>query len=309
MNFRTEVKSPQYPFKFQYKDPAIAIGSCFTENIGGKLRNQGFNILLNPYGIIYNPFSVFDGIDLILQKREFQKEDLFQMGGLWHSWKHHGSYSSASMEQTLTSINRDIEKSHDQLLNSKFLFITLGTAWVYEHHSVGIVANCHKVPNKEFTKRLLSVDEIKNIGKEMLDKLSSKVPDMHVLFSISPVRHWKDGAQENALSKAVLRTAIHELYDQDHFHHYFPAYEMLVDDLRDYRFYAKDMLHPSETAIDYVWEKFAAALFDENTRAMLKDLEKLNKLKSHRGIHSETDSEMITEKEIELQRKYKHLLT
>ncbi|MBP1630475.1 MAG: hypothetical protein H6Q15_1368 [Bacteroidetes bacterium] len=293
MVFRTEINPIKSLQTILHKDKISLIGSCFTENIGSKLSENGFNIDINPFGIIYNPISISECIRKVANKDFLNSSDLIKVEGFWKSYSHHGDFRSENQNTCLQIINQRIESSHPILNNSKYLIITLGTAWIYTHiESQRIMGNCHKIPSNCFEKKLLNINEIvEELGQSIklfLD--NSNLENKKVIITISPIRHWKDGYRENQISKSVLHLATQELCLQDNRIEYFPSYEIVMDDLRDYRFYESDMLHPSTLAIDYIWGKFVNTFFNINTIELCKRFEHLNKMKNHRPFNPNTDS-------------------
>ncbi len=289
-DFRTTVDVSPYPFSLGYSSPTVLCGSCFTENIGSLLVERKFPVLVNPFGVVYNPISVKLVIESILNARPFEESDLKFRNGLWYSYLHHTSYSSPDKETCLESINTDLLKASNFAKGMEYLLVTFGTARVYyQKENNQPVANCHKIPTKEFDNRLLSVDEILNSWSALTDDLLMRIPGLKILFTISPVRHWKDGAVGNQLSKSILNVAVHELikqYPNNAF--YFPAYEILMDDLRDYRFYADDMLHPSKVAVDFIWEKFKSSLISTEAIPMMGEIERVIAAVNHRPFNPNT---------------------
>jgi hypothetical protein len=293
--FRTEVDVQPFPFSIGYTSPIVFCGSCFTENIGGFMVERKLPVLVNPFGVVYNPISIKLVIDRIAQATPFKESDLSFRNGLWYSFLHHSTFSSPSKEKCLEIINSEQFKAYEFIKNSKHLLVTFGTARVYYLKATNEpVANCHKVPAKEFENRLLSVDEIVLSWSRLFDNLLIKTPDIKVIFTISPVRHWKDGAIGNQQSKSILNVAVHELvakFPNNAF--YFPSYEILMDDLRDYRYYADDMLHPSRVAVDYIWEKFKGALIDSKSALLIGEIEKIIAAVNHRPFNPNTPEHKV----------------
>lgn len=287
---RTVVDIPEFENKITYSSRLLFLGSCFSEEIGKKLEQYLFDIDLNPFGIIYNPASVAQSLEILLEKREFKPEDVFQRGQVWLSFYHHSRFSSTSREELLEMINRRIAQSHAQLRKSNFLFITFGTAWVYVlNETGGIVSNCHKLPQKLFTRRMLSVEEIVDMYTSLLPRLWEINPGLEVVFTISPVRHWKDGAVGNQYSKSTLIIAVQQLVEKYPLVKYFPSYEIVMDELRDYRFYADDMLHIGSQGVEYIWLRFRQVFFDETTEQALAEVDKVLKAMQHRPQNKDTD--------------------
>ncbi|NSW93604.1 MAG: GSCFA domain-containing protein [Bacteroidales bacterium] len=282
MEFRTVVKIDPSPAKISYKSRVMFIGSCFASSIGMKLEAGRIPVLINPAGTVYNPVSVSNTLDIILNKRIFSIDNLYNYEGTYLSFLHYTDFSSADPEKVIEKINCSSEKAHGFLKSADFLFITLGTARIYTFRETGeVVSNCHKLPASRFERSMLKVAEVVDVLRKKLDLLHAGFPDLKVVFTVSPVRHWKDGAHENQISKAVLHLATEELLSHPAVLGYFPAYEMLMDDLRDYRFYETDMLHPSSEAIDYIWESFANCYFDNNTFELWKEVERITRACSH----------------------------
>jgi hypothetical protein len=289
--FRTEVKPHNFPFAIEHTSQLVMLGSCFAENIGTRLQQSKFKTEVNPFGILFNPFSIMNALERMLNHRLYTLEDLQKTDGRFVSLDHHGRFNSEDQNETLEAINDSLTKGCKALLSADVIFITLGSAWVYEHISTGhIVANCHKIPNKEFKKRLLTFQEIHLILRHIPQFLASEKVKAKIIFTISPVRHWKDGAIENQRSKALLTAATHEVVEEYESCHYFPSYEILMDDLRDYRFYGADMLHPTEQAIDYIWQRFQSAFFSESTQDICTAVKAVVQAASHRPIDPESNS-------------------
>lgn len=283
----TPVGVPPFPWKTDYSASHLFVGSCFTENIGIRLEELKFNTLINPYGILYNPLSIAAALEGLIEATPFQSGDLFLHGGLWHSFSHHGRYSGVDRDETLSTINSNLEAGSLFLKKADFLLLTLGTAWVYELKSTGkVVANCHKVPANEFRRYRLTVGDTVLQLRETLEKLWDFNPGIKVILTVSPVRHMKDGAAGNQLSKAVLLLAADTLVSGFGTGRcgYFPSYEIMMDELRDYRFYADDLLHPSPLAIDCIWEKFRDAFFPEEVAVVSREIAMIRKSVNHRPL-------------------------
>jgi hypothetical protein len=274
-----------------YSKSMMLFGSCFSENIGQKLLDLKFDVDMNPFGILYNPESIANSLRILLEKRVFTEGDLFQDQGLWNSFCHHSRFSDVDLEVALKKINSRISSSHEFLKKADFLVITFGTSWVYELRETGqIVSNCHKIPADEFKRFRLEVSHITNVSRELLEQIRRFNPDLKVIFTVSPIRHWKDGAVENQLSKATLLLAIDQLLkgfeNQDCA--YFPSYELMMDELRDYRFYAEDMLHISPVAVDYIFERFSKVLITKESQYISKKVVNVLKAFEHRPVNPNT---------------------
>jgi len=287
--FRTVLPLEQVNFEINYQSPILCIGSCFTENIGNLLGKSKFPTLLNPFGILYNPISIKNSLATLLSDKKYSAEDLFLHQDLWRSFDHHGAFSHIDKEQALENINTNLAETKIFLKQTKRLILTFGTANVFIKKSTGqVVANCHKLPNGDFEKRRLAVAEITEALLPILQQLKAQNPDLEIIFTVSPVRHIKDGLLENQRSKATLLLAIETINQTLPFTHYFPAYELVLDDLRDYRFFAKDMIHPNDVAIDYIWKYFQQTYFSSATITILKQVRKIVQASQHRPLHIET---------------------
>lgn len=280
MELYTTIKIPKPPFRFSWQERILLLGSCFAENIGAKLAENKFNVDINPFGTLYNPASIAAALRMLLHPERFTANDLFRHEGVYHSFTHHSRFSSTSETECLEKINDRLFASAQEIRKTGYMVITLGTAYVYRLKSSGqVVANCHKLPEKMFDRSMLSVAEIVSEWKELLLSLWEQCPDLKILFTVSPIRHWKDGAHGNQLSKATLLLAADTLqtaYPERIA--YFPAYEIMMDELRDYRFYATDMLHPSELAVDYIWQRLQKISYPMKRKAFLKNGQRSKRL-------------------------------
>ncbi len=287
--FSTRINIPESFVKINYSHKVLTLGSCFAENIGNKLQNAYFLSFINPFGVLYNPMSIGLGIRYLLSDKEFTENDLFQSGSLWNSFAHSSAFSATTPDETLQKINSRLLASRYFLSETNVMMITFGTAWIFENKETdSIVANCHKLPANQFNRRRLTVDEIVAEFTEIIDLLRRQNPGLQFIFTVSPIRHWKDGAHENTVSKSTLHLAVDALGKAFENVEYFPAYEIMMDELRDYRFYATDMLHPSEQAVDYIWQRFAETYFSGETLELRKELEQLRNDLNHRPLHPDT---------------------
>lgn len=295
MKFSIPVVIPSAKKLIDYKDSLLILGSCFAENIGEKLTSNKFNTVVNPFGIIYNPISIANSLTHILNKSNFKEDDLLFFNDKWLSLQHHGSYSNSNKTECLQTINQSISSSNKQLKQANYLFVTFGSAWVYEHEKHGLVANCHKIPAKHFTKRLLKVEEIVAAYASLIKNVKSSNSDIKIVFTVSPVRHAKDGLWENNLSKAVLHLSIKEITENFDNCIYFPAYEIVMDELRDYRFFKDDLVHPTDLAVNYVWEKFSMSYFSKETIALMGNIQKIKQAATHKpfDFNSEKHQQFI----------------
>jgi hypothetical protein len=285
MNFRTTFTIDPSDDRIDYNTPVMFIGSCFATEIGNKMREGRMKTLINPTGVVYNPVSAGNTIDIILKKKNFGLKDLHSFNGMNFSFSHYTDFSSEDPSRVLNKINLSTETAADFLKQARFLFITFGTSRIFRFNETGeTVSNCHKIPASKFTREILSVDQIVSAWNEILDRLYSFNPGIRVIFTISPVRHWKDGAHGNQISKSILFLAVEQLLGHRVVSGYFPAYELIMDDLRDYRFYAADMLHLSQAAVSYVWKSFTDCYFDTATTGLWKEAEEINKAMNHRFL-------------------------
>jgi len=289
----TQVKIDDTGWCISYKDKLMIVGSCFSENIGERFQQLKFQVDLNPFGIVYNPLSVAKSLRRLLVEKPYTKEDLFEHQGIWGSFDHHSRFSATSAEETLEKINTRLERSRIFLKDTAYLFITLGTAWIYELKATGmIVSNCHKFPESDFRRFRLTAGEIVDVYRDLLPALWAFNPNLNIVFTVSPVRHSKDGATGNQLSKSVLLLAVDRLitgFGNEHCA-YFPAYEIMMDELRDYRFYATDLLHPNQVAIDHIWDKFSRSMIAEDSLLLSKSIMKIVKAKEHRPFNPDVDA-------------------
>ena len=287
--FRTLVLPQKLPFAINYQSPLFFIGSCFSNHIAERLQTHFFKTYSNPFGVLYNPISIKNSLEILMRKKEFTANDLFFDKEQYHSFWHHSSFSSDTEKESLQKINIEIKKASLFLKQTDVLFITFGTAFVYEHiQSQQIVSNCHKISAKEFNRYRLDIDDILTAYFDLIPQLQAFNPQLKIVFTVSPVRHWKDGAHENQLSKSILHLAIDKLQKKYDSLYYFPSYELLIDDLRDYRFYADDMLHINNQAIDYVYQHFSDVFYNQETKQIEKRLIALNKAKQHRVFNKNT---------------------
>jgi hypothetical protein len=292
MELYTKVAIPKAPFCFSYSDRSLLLGSCFAENMGGRLNENRFETNLNPFGILYNPASIASAVRALIRPERYAEDDLFEHEGVYHSFDHHSRFSSPSREEALENINTRLRESANGLTQATRMVVTFGSAHVYVLKSDGrVVANCHKLPDGFFARRMLSVDEIAEEWTALLHSLWEHNPEIRVLLTVSPVRHRKDGAHGNQLSKAVLLLAadrLCRLFPEQV--SYFPAYEIMMDELRDYRFYAEDMLHPSPQAVDYIWERFAESYLSNEAKLILKEWSEIRKALDHKPFHPESEA-------------------
>ncbi|MBO7636866.1 MAG: GSCFA domain-containing protein [Paludibacteraceae bacterium] len=308
-SFRTIIPI-QKELDINHSNKVMMFGSCFTENIGQKLIDHKFSVSCNPLGILFNPISILQAINRIVDNKKVTEQELFEHEGVWNSFSFHSQFAQLSVSEYLANINPIIDASHQFIKSCDFLFITLGTAWIYEDTETNeIVANCHKVASTRFNRRRVSTTECCDAILSAIEKIHKVNEHVNFIFTVSPIRHWKDGAHGNQLSKATLLLAIDKICDMYSNCSYFPSYEILMDELRDYRFYADDMLHPSEFALKYIWERFSDCYFSEETKAINKEVESLNQALHHRPFNPESHSyktfqEQTQTRIAELEKKY-----
>lgn len=313
MKFRTEVEIPISEKKIQISDVIFSIGSCFATEISQKLHDGQLQTLNNPYGTLFNPWAINNCIKDIYNKKTYTEKDLEFYQDYYLSLNHHTSFNSHNSEKILAKINQKISETWNFLKRSNWVIITYGTAFVYEYLPKNIlVANCHKIPQKLFKKRFLTDDELISSIREtcnILEKICP--PDTHILFSLSPVRHSRDGFTENNLSKAKLLCAIHQIINSSSKYRYLPIYEVVMDELRDYRFYKEDMIHPTEQTVRYIFEKFGQSYFSEETKDFISENNKILQSLQHRPSDENSPQYLnfikkINDKITQQQNKVKH---
>ncbi|MFM7813847.1 MAG: GSCFA domain-containing protein [Flavobacteriales bacterium] len=281
--YRTVCPLPKFDFSVHYDDYLVFAGSCFAENISTQFNRYFWNAAVNSHGIIFHPMPLADAIEEASRGKTYYASDLFLESGQWCSWSHHGRFRRPDPEQALQEINHSIEYHHGFMKKANVLFVTFGTAWGYYIPDDRVVANCHRAPSSTFNKYLTTHTEIVERWSHLLGLLDFISPELKVIFSVSPVRHLKDGMHENQLSKSHLLLAIQTLVESfPHQCFYFPTYEIFMDDLRDYRYYASDMLHPSAQGIEHVWNIVRQTLIDEESNAIMNDIHGLVLQLEHR---------------------------
>lgn len=292
ISFRSTFNISPNPQPIRYDQRILALGSCFVEHIGGRLADLGYALASNPFGLTYNPSSLAQGLLALCEDRPWGMEQLIEHEGYWHSLAHHGSFSASTAEDCLAGIRASFAQHRAHLLQTDVLILTLGTAWVYRHREREMVVNnCHRLPSSAFERYRLEVEEIISLLSQALDAFWHLRPKGRCIISLSPVRHLKDGVVENQLSKASLLLAIHRLVA--HYGtklRYFPAYELLLDDLRDYRFYGEDLVHPNNLAVQYIWEHFEQSELAPEEAALRKAWQQLRQAQNHRPLHPQSPS-------------------
>ena len=291
MNFRTQVELPERETEIRHSERIMLFGSCFAENIGNLLKENRFRCDVNPFGVLYNPFSIANALNQILEGKEYREEDLLFSGGLWHSWMHHSDFSAPSQEEALALVNSRLAKAKENLAKADWLVMTWGTAYVYIHQEMQkVVGNCHKQPDKTFRRLMLNAEAFVEECRDVLKKCREVNPNLKVLFTVSPIRHAKDGMHGNQLSKATLLLAIDEICRACPNCFYFPSYEIVMDELRDYRFYADDMIHLSSKAVEYIWECFSRCYFSKETQAIMKEWAEVKRALDHKPFRPNSDA-------------------
>ena len=294
MNFMLDVQISEPEIKINYNDPILLTGSCFTEHIGNYLKDLKFNILQNPNGILFDPQSVATSIVSYIQDKKYNDADIFYLNELWQSWQHHSIFSNADKDRCLQKINQSQTEAHSFLSGAKWLSITLGSAFLYRLSENKIpVANCHRAPAQMFTKYLMTIEEINSVMDNCIHQLFKFNPHLRIILTVSPVRHIRDGVIENNRSKARLIEAVHHLANKFERIYYFPAYELVIDVLRDYRFYDTDMVHPNYAATEFVLEKFVNHFIDEPSQLLIQEIKKIVTAKKHKPFHPGTNIHRI----------------
>ena len=283
------LKKEQYN-PISYDSKILLLGSCFSENIGDKLAYYKFQSNQNPFGILFHPKAIETLITNAINEKEYTDKDIFFLNERWHCFDAHSSLSFPNKEELLNTLNQQIKSTNKQLHEATHIIITLGTSWIYRFiESDTVVANCHKVPQKKFLKEILSVQEITASLENVLSLIKSINKKITITFTVSPVRHLKDGFIENQQSKSHLLTAIHQVIEVRNRIHYFPSYEIVMDELRDYRFYEEDMIHPNKTAINYIWEKFVDSWILEKSLKTMKEIETIQKGINHKPFNPQSE--------------------
>jgi hypothetical protein len=288
LKFKLTLPAKRSEHPISYRDGVFLIGSCFSENIGAKLNTHLFKVFENPHGILFNPVSVAQSLSDCIHHKQYTEADLFQLNEVWNSWHHHSRFSGITPNDALEKINHSITCAHAFLKTANHIIITLGSAWLYQLNSQSpysagqIVANNHKAPSSWFDKKLMKSEALVLLLNKMVQGLLQFNPHLQIIFTISPVRHLREGLVENNRSKAVLIQAVHEIIDSTENVAYFPSYEYVIDDLRDYRFYAEDLVHPNYAASNYVWEKLIETYFNEETQAIMKQVAELQLAMQHK---------------------------
>jgi lysophospholipase L1-like esterase len=294
MQFRTQIPLSKTNNPIDYNSKVISFGSCFAENMAEKFDYFKFQNTTNPFGIIFNPVSIEKIISRVVKQELYTEKDVFFSNERWHSYEVHSDLSNSDREELLETLNKAISETFKHLKEASHIIITYGTSWVYRNiESDEIVANCHKVPQKQFLKELLPVEVIQKSIQNTINLIQTLNPDVNFIFTVSPVRHIKDGFAENQLSKSHLFAGLHQVLKTHNSEfiiaNYFPSYEIMMDELRDYRFYTEDMLHPNQIAIDYIWKLFGENYISENSIATMQEVDEIQKSLRHRSFNPESE--------------------
>jgi hypothetical protein len=300
MNFMVNIDLRKPPRQINYEDKILLIGSCFTEHIGNSLEELKFSVLQNPNGILFDPRSVSQSLVSYIENRQYNEKDFFQLNEIWHSWRHHSRFSNTNLNEAVRIVNTSQQMAHQFLKQADWIIVTLGSSFSYQlteqaanaggdpREAGAGVANCHRAPAQWFNKHLMTVDEIILNLDDALRQLFQLNPDLNIVFTVSPVRHIRDGVVDNNRSKARLIEVVHQLVSKYDNLNYFPAYELVIDVLRDYRFFDTDLVHPNYMATEFVLEKFAESFIDEPTQKLMQEIKSLVTARKHKAFQPDT---------------------
>lgn len=300
MLFQTKLNIKPLEQTIRYGDGLLYLGSCFANEVGNICKGLGFNALVNPFGVLYNPASIAQSVRRLAIGKPFDHDEVIQVGeGFYCTFSHNTAFWNPSETALLEQVNKNLNKAHEHFLESKWVVVSLGTSWVFRCKENGqVVSNCHKLPANLFERQFLSVEQ----SAQSLSEIAGQHPEKQFIFTVSPLRHLKDGLHENQLSKAALLLAVNQVCMQFDNAHYFPAYEILLDELRDYRFYKEDMVHPTEQAVHYLWERFADFAINPIEKPAMKAAAELKQMLQHRPMFPESEAfrkfEALKEKKI-----------
>lgn len=288
MNLQTEIKIQPLEQTVHYGDGLLFLGSCFADEVGGICRGLGFDALVNPFGVLYNPASIAQAMERLQSGKPFSHDEVIAVGEEYYcTFSHNTAFWNTSENALLEQVNESLKAAHEHFLKSKWVVLSLGTSWVFRNKTMGdVVANCHKLPANRFEREFLTVEQ----SKTLLSELVKQHPDKQFILTVSPLRHLKDGLHENQLSKAALLMAVDEVCKQFGNAHYFPAYEILLDELRDYRFYKEDMVHPTEQAVRYIWERFVDFAVDLKEKPALQAAAEVRQMLQHKPVFPESEA-------------------
>ena len=314
MNFMVNIDIKTLPKQISYGDKILLIGSCFTEHIGNSLEELKFSVLQNPNGILFDPISVSKSLMSYINDKKYNEADLFQYNELWQSWQHHSRFSKMDKSECLRFINESQQRAHEFLKNADWIIITMGSSFSYRLVSPAsgmdaAVANCHRAPAQWFTKHLLSIEEIISELNVCIERLFQFNKKLNIIFTVSPVRHIRDGVVDNNRSKSRLIESVHHIINKSSQLHYFPAYELVIDVLRDYRFYDADLVHPNYMATEFVLEKFSESCISSASQNLMKEIREIVIARKHKSFQPTTTGhqqflQTHFEKASTLQKKY-----
>lgn len=313
MDFMINIDVKKLPRPITYRDKILLIGSCFTEHIGNTLGELKFSVLQTPHGILFDPVSVCKSLVSYIHNKKYEEKDLFHLNEIWNSWEHHSRFSNPDAYKSVQAINESQEQAHRFLKEADWIIITLGSSFSYRLAENGEgVANCHRAPAQWFNKHMLTIDETVTMLDNCYHQLIRFNPKLNIIFTVSPVRHLRDGVVENNRSKARLIEAVHHMVNKFDRLHYFPAYELVIDVLRDYRFYDIDLAHPNYMATEFVLDKFAASCIDEGSQELMQEIKKIVIARKHKAFQPDTNAhkqflQTHAEKVKALQQKYPFL--
>jgi len=300
MNFMVNIDLRKPPRQINYEDKILLIGSCFTEHIGNSLEELKFSVLQNPNGILFDPRSVSQSLVSYIENRQYNEKDFFQLNEIWHSWRHHSRFSNTNLNEAVRIVNTSQQMAHQFLKQADWIIVTLGSSFSYQlteqaanaggdpREAGAGVANCHRAPAQWFNKDMMTIDEIILNLDDALQQLFQLNPGLNIIFTVSPVRHIRDGVVDNNRSKARLIEVVHQLVNKYDNLNYFPAYELVIDVLRDYRFFDTDLVHPNYMATEFVLEKFAASFIDEPTQKLMQEIKSLVTARKHKAFQPDT---------------------
>lgn len=301
MKFRTIIPIKQADFKLDYDAKIVSLGSCFAENMSQKFDYFKFQNTTNPLGIVFHPLAIEKLIDFAVSEKIFTSKDVFFLNERWHCFDVHSDLSNSNQENLIKNLNVIIQLFKQKLQEATVVIITYGTSWIYRNiESNQVVANCHKLPSKHFSKELLQIETIQNAIENTVILIQKINPKVHFIFTVSPVRHIKDGFVENQVSKANLISALFSSRLQLQNISYFPSYEIVMDELRDYRFYNQDMLHPNQVAVDYIWERYYETYFSEEAVKIMKEVDSIQKSLNHKAFDENSESHQNFLKKLEI---------
>ncbi|MEH6406343.1 MAG: GSCFA domain-containing protein [Leeuwenhoekiella sp.] len=313
MELQTRIPIEPSQVPIDYNSRIFLVGSCFVENIGAKLDYYKFQHLINPFGILFHPAAIAKFLDYVVAEKTFTEEDLINHNERWLSLDAHSVLSASVKDEVLNNLNTAVTDSREFLKTATHAVVTLGTSWGYKFRESGNwVANCHKIPQKQFNKELASVEEIQANLHQIITDFRAINPNISVVFTVSPVRHIKDGFVQNQLSKAHLLTALHRFLAQSENTFYFPSYEIMMDELRDYRFYDRDMLHPNQLAVDYIWDRFTATHISAEAHSTMTKVEEIQRGLAHRPFNPNSEAhkkflQNLETKKLQIQQKFPHI--